>query len=200
MAQRPVELQPRESWAGVLRVRAHRAVAPFLFISFMKKSLYPVGSGKAGCMLTIRQSGTGTWVRQMRCLSTKFKEMLNLRCHLCIYTPVRIDTSIHFACKAFHSPPSSPNPDAENSCSVSTKQAGISIAHTHPHPAPPPHTHSRLWQNYLSCKRTIAGSRAVPINRQDDEFPAPFWPHLTLNCSRQKEEAEFWARFSFFSL
>ena len=92
-------------------------------------------------MLIIRQSGAGTWVRQMRCLSAKFKEMLNLRCHLCIYTPVRIDTSISFACKTFRSPPSSPNPDAESSCSVSAKQAGISIPHTHPHPAPPPDTH-----------------------------------------------------------
>lgn len=141
MAQRPMELQPRESQAGVLRVREHWAMAPFLFLPFMKRSLYTVGAGKAGCMLIIRQSGAGTWVRQMRCLSAKFKEMLNLRCHLCIYTPVRIDTSISFACKTFRSPPSSPNLDAESSWSVSAKQAGISIPQTHPHPAPPPDTH-----------------------------------------------------------
>ena len=73
-------------------------------------------------MLITRQSAAGTWVRQVRCLSAKLKETFNFRCHLCIYTPVRTDTSISSACKTLHSPPSSPNPDAENSCSVSTNR------------------------------------------------------------------------------
>ena len=78
MAQRPMELQPRESQAGVLRVREHWAMAPFLFLPFMKRSLYTVGAGKAGCMLIIRQSGAGTWVRPARHLL----QMYNLRsCH-----------------------------------------------------------------------------------------------------------------------
>lgn len=114
--------------------------------------------------------------------------MLNLRCHLGIYTPVRIDTSIHFACKAFHSPPSSPNLMPENSCSVSTKQAGISIITL----TPTQHTtHSLTSLTVIyPCKRTIAGSRAVARRRRMTGF-CSLQPHLTLNCSRQKEETEF---------
>lgn len=179
-AQSPAMWVRGKGWWG--GERSHGALSPISLRILSYKVILHSSFWKSRLPADNQAERAGTWVRQVRRESAKFKETLNLRCQVRIYMSVRISTSLNFAWEMLHLPHSSPSPDAENSCSVylSTKQAGISRPHTHPHaPPPPPHTHPHLCQNYLSCKCTIAGSKAVPTNHQDDEFPALFWlpPH-----------------------